>query len=58
MNRKLLDYFVFLLAPMLNPDGVVAGNYRLDTRGNNLNRYYKNPTFEQHPTIFAIKSLM
>lgn len=54
----LRETFVFLIIPMLNPDGVYSGNYRLDPQGNNLNRYYKNLTPESHPTIFAVKSLI
>jgi hypothetical protein len=29
---------------MLNPDGVFSGNFRYDNLGQNLNRYYNNPT--------------
>lgn len=41
---------------MLNPDGVSRGYWRFDTMGVNLNRYYKEPSKELHPTIFAAKT--
>jgi murein tripeptide amidase MpaA len=52
----LLENYVFKVVPMLNPDGVSRGYWRLDTLGLNLNRYYKEPTPEAHPTIFAAKN--
>ena len=56
-SRLLRDNFVFVMIPMLNPDAVYRGHYRVDTQGNNLNRFYKNPTFENQPTIYAAREL-
>jgi len=56
IGRELLKKFVFKIIPILNPDGVYRGHYRLDTKGQNLNRYYVNPTLEAQPTIFAAKA--
>ena len=50
----LLDNFVFVFMPFLNPDGVYRGHYRCDTNGLNLNRMYIGHTKEQTPTIFAV----
>lgn len=43
---------------MLNPDGVYNGNYRLDSEGQNLNRFYKQATFEKQPSIYAVRKLV
>jgi murein tripeptide amidase MpaA len=34
----LRETFVFKIIPMLNPDGVVVGNYRCSLSGHDLNR--------------------
>mmetsp|Transcript_22597 Transcript_22597/g.30990 ORF Transcript_22597/g.30990 Transcript_22597/m.30990 type:complete len:87 (+) Transcript_22597:855-1115(+) len=36
--RRLRDIFVFKIIPMLNPDGVISGNYRGNLAGLDLNR--------------------
>ena len=52
------DRFVFVIVPVLNPDGVFRGHYRLDTRGTNLNRCYTSPDLALSPTIWAVKELI
>lgn len=36
----MLKNFHFYFVPMLNPDGVVAGNYRTSLFGKDLNRTF------------------
>ncbi|EFJ45477.1 hypothetical protein VOLCADRAFT_105933 [Volvox carteri f. nagariensis] len=51
--------FVFKLVPIVNPDGVAVGNYRTDTLGQNLNRFYTGiPDEKTQPSVYAIKTLL
>lgn len=50
---KLRDSFVFKILPMLNPDGVIIGNYRCSLAGVDLNRQWANPNAKLHPEIYA-----
>ena len=36
--RHLRDTYVFKIVPMLNPDGVIVGNYRCSLAGLDMNR--------------------
>ena len=38
--RVLRDVYVFKVVPMLNPDGVIVGNYRCSLSGLDLNRQW------------------
>mgnify|MGYP000848202743 FL=1 len=53
----LRKYFVFVLVPMLNPDGVSNGHCRMDTLNQNLNRYYKNPDPSKQPSCYSVVKL-
>jgi hypothetical protein len=59
IEAKLLrDNFVFKIVPMLNPDGVINGNYRTSLAGCDLNRRWKTPSKTLHPEIYAVKKLV
>lgn len=42
----------------MNPDGVICGNYRCNLSGNDLNRTYRFPSRNLHPTVFHVKAMM
>jgi cytosolic carboxypeptidase protein 2/3 len=52
----LRDAFIFKLFPMVNPDGVVHGNYRCSLIGRDLNRRWKTPSKELYPEVYFIKN--
>jgi len=54
----LRDHVVFYIVPMLNPDGVVIGNYRTGFAGVDLNRQFQQPNPILHPTVAALKALL
>ena len=39
----ILKMFEVMIIPMVNPDGVFDGNYRMDLNNTNLNRVYQEP---------------
>jgi murein tripeptide amidase MpaA len=56
--RELRSNLIFKIIPMLNIDGVVAGNYRSSFSGSDLNRQYISPDKRLHPTIYNLKKLI
>jgi murein tripeptide amidase MpaA len=67
MMQGLLDYLlspageylrqncVFKIVPMLNPDGVICGNYRTGMAGRDLNRQFKNTDKVLYPCVYYMK---
>lgn len=47
--KKLRHNFIFKIIPMMNPDGVIHGNYRSNISGFDLNRKWENPSKHYHP---------
>lgn len=52
------DTFVFKIVPMLNPDGVIVGNYRCSLTGRDLNRNYKTLLKEAFPSIWHTREMI
>jgi len=57
-GRLLRDTFVFKVVPMLNPDGVIVGNYRCSLAGLDLNRQWINPSQKTSPEIVSMKEMI
>ena len=55
---ELRNKYVFKIVPMLNPDGVINGNYRCSLAGCDLNRRWKFPSEILHPTVYHTKKLI
>ncbi|CAH1248158.1 AGBL3 [Branchiostoma lanceolatum] len=55
--KELRENFIFKIVPMLNPDGVIVGNYRCSLAARDLNRNYRNPRKEIFPTVYYIKEM-
>jgi len=55
--KVLREKFVFKIVPMLNPDGVINGNYRCSLAGADLNRRWKITQKLLYPEVFESKKL-
>ncbi|KAM7414228.1 hypothetical protein PAMA_019176 [Pampus argenteus] len=56
--QLLRDTFVFKVVPMLNPDGVVVGNYRCSLAGRDLNRNYKTLLRDSFPCVWHTHNMV
>ncbi|XP_068411732.1 cytosolic carboxypeptidase 2 isoform X3 [Eschrichtius robustus] len=56
--QLLRDIFIFKVVPMLNPDGVIVGNYRCSLAGRDLNRHYKTILKESFPCIWHTRNMV
>ncbi|CAF3429627.1 unnamed protein product [Rotaria socialis] len=58
-DAKLLrENFIFKIIPMLNPDGVIVGNYRCSLSGRDLNRNYKTILKDAYPSIWHTREMI
>lgn len=55
---KLRNLYQFKIVPMLNPDGVIVGNYRCSLAGQDLNRQWREPGRYSFPEIYAAKDVI
>ncbi|XP_070764042.1 cytosolic carboxypeptidase 2 [Enoplosus armatus] len=56
--QLLRDTFVFKVVPMLNPDGVIVGNYRCSLAGRDLNRNYKTLLRDSFPCVWHTRNMV
>ncbi|XP_074854693.1 cytosolic carboxypeptidase 2 [Carettochelys insculpta] len=56
--QLLRELFIFKVVPMLNPDGVIVGNYRCSLAGRDLNRNYRTVLKESFPCIWHTRSMV
>lgn len=58
MAVLMRQHFIMKIVPMLNPDGVIHGNYRCSLAGRDLNRMWEYPSEAWHPEIFYTKKMI
>ncbi|XP_040265175.1 cytosolic carboxypeptidase 2 isoform X1 [Bufo bufo] len=56
--QLLRDTFIFKVIPMLNPDGVIVGNYRCSLSGRDLNRNYRSMLKDSFPSIWHTRAMV
>lgn len=56
--KSLRNLFIFKIVPMLNPEGVICGNFRSTLTGTDLNRRWDQPNKQLHSQIYFLKNLL
>lgn len=56
--EKLRNTFVYIIVPMINPDGVKYGNTRCSLLGVDLNRRWPEPVPHLHPEVYSVKKMI
>uniref|UniRef100_A0A4X2M7F8 Peptidase M14 domain-containing protein n=1 Tax=Vombatus ursinus TaxID=29139 RepID=A0A4X2M7F8_VOMUR len=56
--QLLRDTFIFKVIPMLNPDGVIVGNYRCSLAGQDLNRCYTSGQKDSYPSVWYTRNMI
>ena len=56
--EKLRRNYIFKIIPMLNPDGVILGNYRCNYNGLDLNRMWIESNVEIYPCNFYVNEII
>eukprot|EP00392_Amoebophrya_sp_AT5.2_P008335 g8356.t1 len=56
--QVLRSHFIFKIVPMLNPDGVVSGNYRCSLAGVDLNRQWRFPDPVLDQSVYELKRIL
>jgi hypothetical protein len=57
MANFLRLHFIFKVIPILNPDGVIIGNYRTGLFGRDFNREFDKPDKDLFPEIYWLKQM-
>jgi len=58
VSRALREHALIHLVPNMNPDGSVRGHLRVNARGVNLNRAWRDPDPETSPEVHAVRERM
>lgn len=56
--KQFRSKYIAKVVPMINPDGVINGNYRCSLDACDLNRRWKEPMESEHPEVFHQKKMM
>jgi hypothetical protein len=56
--ENLRNHFIFKIIPMLNPDGVIRGNFRMNSVGKDLNRMWTEENVDNSPSVYFCHKLI